>query len=402
MLQSNSARGNAGQLPPSTSGAYFPALDGLRGIAVTLVFLQHYILTRLPPSASWGWTGVDIFFVLSGFLITGILFDSRDLAHRVRNFYVRRTLRIFPLYYGVFAIILLLTPWLHWDWTPLWWLWPVYLGNLARFLSFIVYGHMGLDALHSTSRDAHIYLGHFWSLCLEEQFYILWPLAIFSIRDRRRLLQLCLAVIVLSPLARAAAVFTMPQNFIDAELLYRLLPFRLDALLIGGALALLRRGPGWSRLARLTRPLLLINVVLFALAWFIAVSMLHQSPSAGPANPWISIVGFTLIDLFAAGIIVLCLDTHSAAFRVFTLAPLTALGRISYGFYVFHDIPHYGYELAIREISPHSHHAGLLTAALAFPCTVALAALSFRFFESPLLRLKDRFTLRSTVPSPHP
>ena len=92
------------------------------------VFLWHYV--GLP----YGWAGVDVFFVLSGFLITGILYDTRDDPHRVRNFYIRRTLRIFPLYYGVFLTVFLMTPFMHWEWTWQWIAWPLYLGNFLPFL----------------------------------------------------------------------------------------------------------------------------------------------------------------------------------------------------------------------------------------------------------------------------
>jgi peptidoglycan/LPS O-acetylase OafA/YrhL len=95
---------------------FYPALDGMRAIAFLLVFGQHYL--QIP----WGWAGVDLFFVLSGFLITGILFDSRDDPFRVRNFYVRRTLRIFPLYYGIMLALLVLQPFAHWQWN---WRWMV-------------------------------------------------------------------------------------------------------------------------------------------------------------------------------------------------------------------------------------------------------------------------------------
>ena len=96
------------------SQTYFPALDGIRALAFLMVFAQHYL------QMLWGWTGVDIFFVLSGFLITGILYDTRDQAHRVRNFYVRRTLRIFPLYYGLMLLLVLSYPYFRWQWCDNW------------------------------------------------------------------------------------------------------------------------------------------------------------------------------------------------------------------------------------------------------------------------------------------
>ena len=119
--------GNTTRTEPENR-AFYPALDGLRAVAFLMVLLEHY--NQFP----WGWAGVDLFFVLSGFLITGILFDSQNDTYRVRNFYVRRTLRIFPLYYGILLLILFLWPLVHWQLSWAWMVWPAYLGNFARFL----------------------------------------------------------------------------------------------------------------------------------------------------------------------------------------------------------------------------------------------------------------------------
>src|ERR1700742_2071666 len=102
--------GNTEKTAPENR-VFYPALDGLRAIAFLMVLLQHYL------AVPWGWTGVNVFFVLSGFLITGILWDTRDTPHRIRNFYVRRALRIFPLYYAIALLFVLTTPLLHWHWT---------------------------------------------------------------------------------------------------------------------------------------------------------------------------------------------------------------------------------------------------------------------------------------------
>ena len=133
--------------------------------------------------------GVDLFFVLSGFLITGILFDSRNDPHRIRNFYVRRTLRIFPLYY---AVMLLLIPFAYRGLSWSWLVWPAFLGNYAKVIGPYTSGSP-LQRLadfqpclqvtiHGTYREV-LFLGHFWSLCVEEQFYLMWPWIVFWIRD---------------------------------------------------------------------------------------------------------------------------------------------------------------------------------------------------------------------------
>ena len=95
-------------------------------------FFQHYG-TGKAFLFGWGWTGVDMFLVLSGFLITGILYDSQQKPHRYRDFYIRRTLRIFPLYYFIWGVIFLMAPFAEWQWNWRWALWPAYLGNYARF-----------------------------------------------------------------------------------------------------------------------------------------------------------------------------------------------------------------------------------------------------------------------------
>lgn len=169
------------QLPPtantpltrSENNTFYPALDGLRGVAFLMVFGVHYL------SLAWGASGVNVFFVLSGFLITGILFDSRDDRFRVYNFYLRRTLRIFPLFYGLFVFLLVSTPLLHWRWNRYWLFWPLYLGNFLHFASPVAQvPHTALQLAadgHLTSARfprSELYLGHLWSLCVEEQFYL--------------------------------------------------------------------------------------------------------------------------------------------------------------------------------------------------------------------------------------
>ena len=207
-----------------------------------MVFCQHYL--EMP----WGWTGVDLFFVLSGFLITGILYDTRDLPGRVRTFYVRRTLRIFPLYYGVLLLLVLLTPLMHWQWSAFWWAWPAYLGNYLRFLQF---GHatpalqqaMFGQLTSGTAAGVVVYMGHFWSLCVEEQFYLVWPWVVFAVRDRRRLMACCIAAVVVTPIARVAIAAVAPPFFMVPLVgTVVLTPLRADALLLGGLIALLLRG----------------------------------------------------------------------------------------------------------------------------------------------------------------
>jgi peptidoglycan/LPS O-acetylase OafA/YrhL len=383
-------------LPPSENKRFYPALDGLRALAVLMVFYQHYL--NLHAAFAWGWTGVDFFFVLSGFLITGILYDTRNTEYRFRNFYVRRTLRIFPLYYGVLLVALLLTPIFHWIWHPGWYLWPLYLGNYVRFiwLSDFVQNTLTLEHLRS-ARQFHtpfiLLLGHFWSLCVEEQFYLVWPLIVFFVKDRVRLRNFCIAVCILSLAARVACLYLVPQPYLKAELLYRLTPLRADALLLGGLLALLLRGPEAQWLGRILRPALYLFIASFVVFEMVFRLSMHHVYYPDATTPGLSTIGFTLIDLFAGIIILFSLEPSSYAYRLFTLKPLRRLGQMSYGFYVFHDIPHFAYVFLVSRLFGHFRHDRFVIALVALVGTLVLSYLSFRFFEAPFLRLKDRFTV---------
>ncbi len=369
--------------------AFYPALDGLRALAFLMVFFWHY--AALP----WGLSGVDLFFVLSGFLITGILFDSRDDPHRVRNFYLRRTLRIFPLYYGILLALVLLYPIFRWQLSWSWLVWPLYFGNYARFAhphalgsslqrlgDFQPTGHLGTDVVV-------LYLGHFWSLCVEEQFYLLWPWLVFWIRDRRKLLWICAVALPLCLILRLVGQRVLPEWMLSAEILYRATPFRLDALLCGGLLALALRGP-YARLllraARIATPIVLAALIFCAL--LLPSTRILSRTYIYPT--WIFTWGLTLVDLLAALLILLALQPGSVVYRVFKLRPLRWLGRISYGTYVLHDIPHLEFTaLAYRYFPTHPTRAATL---MALPTTILLAWLSFRFLESPFLNLKERWT----------
>jgi peptidoglycan/LPS O-acetylase OafA/YrhL len=369
---------------------YFPALDGIRAVAFLLVFAVHY--AQLP----WGWSGVNIFFVLSGFLITGILFDTRDDPHRLRNFYVSRTLRIFPLYYGIFLLLLLLTPLLHWHWTIGWLAWPFYLGN---FLRFVAPGPVG--SIQQRAADAQLcglgllYLGHFWWLCVEEQFYLFWPWIVFHIRSMRVLRWVCGVTVVLVPLLRVIVSHHAPDWMLDAELLYRFTPFQLDSLLLGGLLALLWRGAHRARLIAIARIVALACTIAAIL--YLAITIYACRGDFGDYDypAWRFTWGLTFINVYAGALIVCALVPRSLVYHVFGIAPLRWIGRISYGAYVFHDICHHSYSNFIVCVGWHmpfvAAHYQSVFISFSLACTLLLAWLSYRFFESPFLRLKERW-----------
>ncbi|HEY3989016.1 MAG TPA: acyltransferase [Acidobacteriaceae bacterium] len=380
--------GNTSHTRPENR-AFYPALDGLRAIAFLMVFFTHYC------AMPWGWAGVDLFFVLSGFLITGILFDTREDRHRVRNFYVRRTLRIFPLYYGVMLLILPFTyQGLSWSWLA----WPAYLGNYARMIGPYTVGsplqrladfqpvvHMTIHRAH----PAHLALGHFWSLCIEEQFYLLWPWIVFRIRERRTLLSICASSIPICVAARLLGQHLLPSWMLHNEVLYRVTPFRLDALLLGGFLALWIRGPHRDlllRAARVVWPVALVPVVM-AVMW--------RHFWRDPYPEWRFTWGLLVIDLVSALAVACAIQPGSVLYLALNWRPFRWLGRMSYGAYVLHDIPRDLYIGVAHWLVP--SYVPQAAALLAFLSTCVLSWLSYRFFESPFLNLKERWTIRSVA-----
>lgn len=375
------------QVPSPANRIYFPALDGIRAMAFLMVFAAHY--AQMP----WGWAGVDVFFVLSGFLITGILFDTRDQPHRARNFYIRRTLRIFPLYYGIMLLLLFSYPLLRWQWTSAWLFWPAYLGNFLRGIHpFVRDSPMQLLAdfqpLSRTVNGLRLYLGHFWSLCVEEQFYLFWPWVVFSVRSRKKLMAICIAAVIVCPCLRLLGLHWLPKYMIDQEVLYCWTPFRVDALLLGGLTALLARGPLWPRVHRVSR-ICLAAMLLIAMLWLFQNHLLHLGATGYVYPLWKFTWGLLFIDLCSACLIVNALQPATWTFRFFHLRPLRWIGRISYGAYVFHDIFH-GPILALTMVLGFRHR-DIACSAIALATTLLLSWASFRWFETPFIRLKDRW-----------
>jgi peptidoglycan/LPS O-acetylase OafA/YrhL len=383
-------------LPLPENKKFYPALDGLRAIAVLMVFYQHYLV--YPAALHWGWAGVDVFFVLSGFLITGILYDTRADKHRLHNFYVRRTLRIFPLYYGLFALALITTPIFHWVWDKGWWVWLLYMGNFAQIglMDGLSKNLVVFDYLHPTrllNPQFSFIFGHFWSLCLEEQFYLVWPFVVYWIKDRVRLRNLCAVVILIMPLIRLVCNFTMSPEMLQKFFLYRFTPVRADALLLGAFVALCLRGPEADRIASLARPVGKGILAIFFLITVGSLILTHQAPSPATDSLWVSTIGFTLLDVLAASVLLRALDPHSHTFRFLNVRWLRWLGQMSYGFYVFHNFVHPVYAYMVRSVlGSNFNHINLPIAVVGFIGTILISYLSYRFYETRFLRLKDRFT----------
>ena len=326
---------------------HIPALDGIRGLAILLVTIYRFAGTHdggtprwLLPAMEFGTHGVDLFFVLSGFLITGILFDAKGEAHYFRNFYARRTLRIFPLYYGTLALVLIGLPllglgisWLNatGDLNSLWWY-----GSNIRMSQTGLWNFGGLN--------------HFWSLCVEEHFYLVWPLVIFAC-SRTTAMRVCIFAFLASAAARVLWMLT-DGNAAAAEVFTL---FRLDALCAGAWIALAARGEDgltkmvpWARAVLVVTGLIMLPLIVLRLqlktiptslyACFFAAFIVLAVASA--KQGWLSFLGKSKLLLwlgkYSYGMYVyqnLLLVGFASFFTAGTIAELTgsaAIGRIGF------------------------------------------------------------------------
>ncbi len=325
-------------------------LDGLRFLAFLAVFFFH----ARPDWAPWGWGGVRVFFALSGFLITRILIrgETGHLPADLRRFYVRRTLRIFPLYYAIVA-----------------WIWLS--GQLTQDLWFLAYLPNVKAYLDSSFNPM---LGHFWTLGVEEQFYILFPPALLLTPPRARP-ALLLALIAASAGFQAYAHLHMKMPWAKW-----LLPYCGEDLAWGALAGLIELR---SRPRRyLGTACALLGAGLLYLGW-----MLNERRAA-PMAPWLQDdLSPTCYGIGGAALVFgLWRTTNPLLAWPLSFGPIAYLGRISYGLYAFHiPVLHGGWTNNI----PYAFFIPQPYRDLAW--TAALAALSWRFFERPINRLKDRF-----------
>ncbi|MDZ4805015.1 MAG: acyltransferase [Candidatus Eisenbacteria bacterium] len=380
---------------------HLPALDGLRGVAILLVLFHHFNI--LHPAGTveravinfldLGKHGVDLFFVLSGFLITGILIDTRGRPGYLTSFFGRRVLRIVPLYYLVLTFLLVA--------------WPAILasdpGNIGQAMRWSAEGAdaawyylFASNILFSIREGFGLQgLDVTWSLAIEEQFYLLWAVLVGLLRGRA-LLVASATVVLASPIIRAAIGFSN-GSWLDA---YLLTPGRLDALALGGLLAGLYRAPDLVPRHRLRK----------AAAWLAAGSasglVLMQLGQwlNGFTAPGV-ILGLTFVGGLAAGGLAICIEAPASSrlARIVTSRPLRFFGRYSYGMYLLHMPIRNALRKFLDPVSRYLDLSGpalfgnqLLFLAIAIGAVSLAAWLLWHAWERPFLSLK-RF-----VPRPQP
>lgn len=388
-----------------------PTLDGMRGIAVVAVLVFHFAWTfpgeQIGESTAlvdriavqlhafmWsGWTGVDLFFVLSGYLITrGLVTDSpKPLGARMKSFWMRRVLRIFPLYYAVLIVGTAVTLAFGSRWVPGIPYW-IYMQNYT--LAF--------------DREVMRWTAHFWSLAIEEQFYFVWPIVALTV-SRKRLIPLTLGLIVLTVGLRGFLTFKganlgiFQEWYGDepggvatgiAKFVYRTTFTRCDGLLLGAFVAVTQREvthPVAQIWRRLRKPIF-IGTALALLGLYVLATGLNDYDRRVIA------IGYVTLALFFASTVSLCADAliGPRAQAFLTLRPLVSCGKVSYGMYIFHwplvvlGVPYLEQWQAGQSTAMQMAISGsFIVGGIAFIWVVA--SVSFRFFESPFLKLKGRF-----------
>ncbi|HTD95382.1 MAG TPA: acyltransferase [Edaphobacter sp.] len=370
---------------------HIPALDGIRGLAVLMVLFDHLfwsnpvtgnrIFDLLNAIREASYVGVNLFFALSGFLITGILLDTLNTPRFFANFYARRTLRIFPLYYGLLLVLLLLTRPLHFVWSGWQYYYLTYTSNLALWRSHVplVLGRFNIN--------------HFWSLQVEEQFYLIWPFIVYRVRRPLTLVRISLVScgVILGIRIFLVAMRGQP-GFDNIYLPYSPTFSCADNILFGCCLCALLRS-GWSKFVVRFAPR-----VLAVSAGILLIAAVRNHGLDFATSTFVPTIGFSLVGICCAAIIAMTLKTGSKTQWLFKNGALRFFGKYSYGIYVFHYSLDGFFSGPIRaSMNAHFHNKALSVVAGAFVVGVAsvlIALLSYHLYEVRFLKLKKYFSYR--------
>ena len=373
---------------------YVPALDGVRGLAIALVLLHHFSPTFRPTSATmqavyYGikmcWTGVDLFFVLSGFLITRILLATKGQATWLGRFYMRRVLRIFPLYFAAVGFIVFLLPRLaKLDAATV---------DMIRVRGWYLFAYLqnAVDAWlgqwsFSTSQ---LNIDHFWSLAVEEQFYLVWPLAVWLL-PRRALAFLAIAMCVFAPALRLLLLAAGAPPLVA----FVSTPCRMDTMALGALIAMAEATPFTKEdTARYLRYLQRLGV--FSLASFVVGA--GWTRMLLPTMPFAAGIGFSLLSCASAALLAtIVVSPGRIITAIFTSRPLKSLGSYSYGIYILHFPLIFPLARVVHAESwPQRLHSELAAWLIWFlfgtGVSLALAMVVQRVIERPALSLKRFF-----------
>jgi len=349
---------------------HMPALDVLRGLAVLAVVFYHgffYLVPAFPwhnrlaaslfHLTSFGWTGVNLFFTLSGFLITGNLIDSQAKPNFYSRFYIRRALRILPAYF----LVLLILGLTRISSPKYLWVCVIFLANWPTLL------------LHSQFTSYRV----LWSLAVEEQFYLVWPW-LYRRLQSKGLFALCIAMILLCPVLRGVAVTLTDRDIFSKTFLIG------DNLAVGAAIAILCRSPQLSLKGLLWTGVAAIGVSGSAMLILIGTGHTLRSGVLGAS------VGYSMLEWFTAGMLILTLYAYRTKPLQAGLGIFVFFGEISYGLYLIHILCGVLYDRAFGHAYLTNASLLLLRFVAVTGIAILLATLSKRYFENPVLRLKEK------------
>jgi peptidoglycan/LPS O-acetylase OafA/YrhL len=376
--------------------ARVPEWDGVRGLAILMVVLHHYgnihpgiggVAGVIGSVTSILWTGVDLFFVLSGFLLGGILMRYRDSENYFKTFYVRRVCRILPLYFLWMALFFIVP--LFASQNPPGWFASIFQQNIPHFPNWVYLLFLQNIFVAKTGYALASWLGPTWSLAIEEQFYLVIPFIIWFV-PRRRLLAVMIAMIALVPVFRVYLFL-----FHSSIFTYVLLPCRADSLLLGVLCAYVLRDErmrarmeqhrNWIRAAFVVLAVGMVGLIIFS----------HLRGASTLYTFEMATIGFSWIALFCAGLILLVATSRAGVVARLTRLPLLRhFGLIAYGMFLF-NLPVYTLVqglLSGKTLPDIGNFRDVIAALLAFFITWILAALSWNYFEKPIVRWGHSFT----------
>lgn len=382
------------QTRPDGSTKRIPELDGLRGIAIFVVILCHYVggayvgvrhslATRIAEVLGLGTVGVDLFFILSGFLIGGILLSSRSSPQYYRTFYLRRFFRIIPIYYLwllIFGLAMIAAKtWNVWDGpefhtvTP-YWAYFIFIQNYFQGSTVVQF----------------FWLRPLWSLAVEEQFYLLAPPVIRKLSPER-LIKALSGMLIFSLLLRLflSSMYGMDHGYWGIGASEDWMPCRADDLALGMIVAAVWANPR-SRIRLQQR----VNVSYAGLFSCAAAILALGYWIMKPDSFVTATVGRTIIGFFFVFLLMIALtDKEGVAGKIFRWWPLRELGKVSYCVYIIHQAVNWILHRSIFHTEPRFNHwPEIGITIVSFGVTVLIAEISWRFFENPLIHRGHRYT----------
>jgi peptidoglycan/LPS O-acetylase OafA/YrhL len=358
--------------------SYYPALDGLRGFAILGVLLQHNF--SFLPVPKFGWVGVDLFFVLSGFLITEILLQTKEQKNFLSNFYIRRILRIFPLYYGSLILFFSFAP-LIGQFRDQYSYYSANQGMLWTYLQNWLY-------IAKPKLDNHTVFSHFWSLSVEEQFYLVWPLIILACNKTNRLVFFIYIALFGSILFRFSTWTYFGNGNTNFLLQYMT---RIDGLCVGSLIAVWRTSPAQA----VSKKLLRLGITFLSLH----IAALLLSKTIFPNIPHFTIFGYSTIAVSFGFLLNILIEKRNRLTKfLFESKSIKGLGKISYGVYIYHWPIFVLFNIFVADrIAKVGMIENIINSVAATTLAILISLISYNFFEKKILALREILTTENLV-----